>query len=190
VSKAESAEVRIEYVPLSDIQKWPRNPKLHDKERIDKSIERFGFINPLVMDETSQRLVAGHGRLEALQGMKAAGKEPPKRIKVLKNGDWAVPVLKGVGFTNEQDAEAFLIADNRLVELGGWDEVGLDAMLSSMGPINLEILGFRLSADLDTALLGDDAATTKGAAAELNEAFIEGKLKMVDCPHCGGEVPV
>jgi hypothetical protein len=176
--------VRVEYVSLSEIQRWPRNPKLHDKERIDKSIERFGFINPLVMDETSQRLVAGHGRLEALQGMKAEGKEPPKRIKILKNGDWAVPVLKGVGFTSEQDAEAFLIADNRLVELGGWDDAQLNEMLESLGTENLDILGFRVPDEVDTAL----SVTAEGTL--LDEAYVQAKIpNLVTCPHCGKDVP-
>lgn len=57
---------KVELLPLKSIRGWTRNPKLHDLPRIAASIERFGFVAPLVMDATTGRLVAGHGRLEAL----------------------------------------------------------------------------------------------------------------------------
>jgi ParB-like chromosome segregation protein Spo0J len=121
-------EIRIEYVPLSKVEKWPRNPKLHDTEQLSASVERFGFVQPILLDEKTNRLVAGHGRLETLRKMKDSGKQPPPRIKV-SNGDWLVPVVRGVSFKNEKEAEAYLVADNRQVELGGWDEESLAELL-------------------------------------------------------------
>jgi len=120
--------IRIELVPLSQVQAWPRNPKKHDEPGLDASLERFGFVNPLVLDETSGRLVAGHGRLEALRRRLEAGKPPPARVEV-RGAEWCVPVLMGVSFADEAEAEAYLLADNRLTELGGWDQVALADML-------------------------------------------------------------
>lgn len=122
--------MNIAYVPLADVQKWPTNPKLHDGARLDESLTRFGFVNPLVLDESTGRIVAGHGRLEALTRLQAAGKAAPQRIQVSPEGVWMVPVLRGISFSTEQEAEAFLVADNRLVELGGWDETALSEMLA------------------------------------------------------------
>jgi hypothetical protein len=126
------SEMRIEYVAIDAVLKWPRNPKLHDENTLDSSIERFGYVQPLLFDETSGRLVAGHGRLDALQRRKREGKEPPARVKISDSGAWLVPVVRGVGFANEQEAEAFLLVDNRLVELGGWDDKQLAEMLESL----------------------------------------------------------
>lgn len=89
---------------------------------------RFGFVDPLVVDEKSGKLVAGHGRLEALQKLKRDGKPAPARVQE-ENGDWLVPVLVGISFASEKEAEAYLIADNQSVIMGGWDESTLQALL-------------------------------------------------------------
>lgn len=112
--------LRIEYVALSYLQKWPSNPKKHDIHGITAAIERFGFVDPIVIDEKSGKMVAGHGRLESLIGMKNRKKPVPKRV-LEKDGEWYAPVLRGHDFENEEEAEAFLVADNRLVEIGGWN---------------------------------------------------------------------
>lgn len=116
-------EVRIEYVPLNELAKWPRNPKRHDLEGIGASIARFGFTLPIAVDAKTGRIVAGHGRLEALEVRKASGEVAPRRIKVdRKSGEWLAPVLRGLEFDDEQEAEAYLVADNRWTERGGWDD--------------------------------------------------------------------
>ena len=115
-------ELRIEYLPLSEIKRAFRNPKEHDLGEIHESMERRGFTSPMLMDDRSGRLVAGHGRLEALVQRKKDKKEPPRRIRVREDGEWLVPVVRGLRFKNAAEAEAYLIADNRIVELGGWDK--------------------------------------------------------------------
>ena len=140
-------ELKIEYVPLDQVQKWPRNPKNHDLDTLEKSIIRFGFVQPVIVDGKSKKLVAGHGRLEALLRLKERGDEPPERIRVdEKSGAWMIPVLSGVKFASEADAEAYLIADNRIVELGGWDFSMLTDMLKDMSVDDsmLEGVGFDL----------------------------------------------
>ena len=123
---------RIEHVRLSEIAKWPRNPKDHDLPSIEASIRRFGFIDPLVRDEKTGRLVAGHGRAEALDRLKKSGKDRPSRVETAADGEWLVPVLSGVSFDSDTDAEAYLIASNRLVETGGYDDVLLRAILADL----------------------------------------------------------
>lgn len=134
-----SNEIRIEYMSLSKLEGWPGNPKKHEGEKIDRSVERFGFVQPITIDESTKRIVAGHGRLESIKRLREAGKKPPLRVKVVK-GDWQVPVIRGVSFQNEQEAEAYLVADNRLVEVGGWDEAALRKMLEGLP--SLEGVGF------------------------------------------------
>ena len=49
---------RIEYMPLSQLERWPRNPKKHADDTINESITRFGFVQPILIDENTKRLVA------------------------------------------------------------------------------------------------------------------------------------
>jgi len=173
--------VRIEYVPLKEIQRWPRNPKLHDDDGLDAALERYGFVNPLTIDEKSGKLVDGHGRLEALQRWQAAGKTPPNRIAV-KGQDWLVPVTRGISFKNENEAEAYLVATNRLVERGGWDSEKLSAVLSDLAK-STSLLGTGYEPGDVDAMYRELAAAEKpvvGATpAELTEKFQAAEIKQV-----------
>ena len=114
-------DINVEYLPLSEIVEADNNPKDHDIGQIYQSIKRFGFTQPIMMNENTGKLLAGHGRLQTLQTMKQSGEKVPNRIKEDKNGEWLVPVLKGISFNDDNEAQAYLIADKRLTELGGWN---------------------------------------------------------------------
>ena len=131
--------INIEYMPLENLLRAFRNPKDHDLGTLNESLHRFGFTSPMLINETTGRLVAGHGRLDALQRMKASGKNPPNRI-VQKNGSWLVPVIRGVGFPTDEEAEAYLLTDNRLVEQGGWLDDQLTQVLADLSAQGEEML--------------------------------------------------
>ena len=177
--------MQIEWIDIDELKRWPRNPKRHALSSLEKSIERFGFVAPIVVDERTGRIVAGHGRLDALLRMRHEGRIPPKRVKV--DGDrWLVPVLRGIEFENEKEAEAYLLADNRLVELGGWDEEALFEFLTDQDDDVLDFLHF----DVDTKGL-----LTEGSLFEPPEEFkeydesIANDVEMVICPKCGHRFP-
>lgn len=152
MTEAAPQKIKVEYVALSKLVKWPRNPKTHNQGALLESMARFGFTNPLIVDEGTGKLIAGHGRLEALQASHAEGAEPPDRI-VAKGRQWLVPVLRGISFRDEKEAEAYLLADNRQAEIGGWDEAALQAVLNDLD--NYEGIGFS-PRDLDQLLAGAD----------------------------------
>src|SRR3954470_17486384 len=110
----------LDYLPLSELQPAPRNPKRHAIAPLTASVNRFGFTEPIVLDERTQRLVAGHGRRETLMKMRDAGEVPPAGIGS-QGGDWLVPVVRGWASKSDKDAEAYLLASNQHVILGGWD---------------------------------------------------------------------
>lgn len=146
--------LRVEYLPLDEVITWDRNPKDHALDQIGKSIGRFGFVQPLILDERAQRLVAGHGRLAALSQMRAAGERPPKRVRVDLTGRWLVPVIRGISFNSDAEAGAYAVADNRLVEIGGWQHDKLSELLQEFMEEDqslLEATGYD-SADLDDLL--------------------------------------
>jgi len=118
----DTSALRLDYVRLGDLQRWPKNPKGHDLPELEASMKRFGFTAPLILDETTGRLVAGHGRLETLQALRDAGHPPPRGIQVDDDGHWLVPVVRGVAFPSEAEAAAYVLADNAITMLGGWLE--------------------------------------------------------------------
>lgn len=47
-------QIKIEYTALENLNPYKGNPKVHDEKQIQqiaKSIERFGFNNPILIDE-------------------------------------------------------------------------------------------------------------------------------------------
>lgn len=130
-SNGNDERIRIEYVSIDEIKRWPKNPKRHDLDAIGASIDRFGYVQPLLRDEKTGQLAAGHGRLDRLAKMKADGSPPPKRI-VVEGTSWLVPVICGVSFANAKEAHAYVLADNRSSELGGYDDELLKAALTDL----------------------------------------------------------
>lgn len=162
-SKKNNPTPYLEYMPLEQLIRAPRNPKQHDLGTIHDSLTRFGFINPTLIDERTGKLVAGHGRLDTLQRLKAMGKNPPARV-IEQNGSWLIPVIRGISFENDQEAEAYLLADNQLTMIGGWDEEELAQTLSDLaaqGEHMLQGIGWDAD-DLDEMLkkLGKDLENT------------------------------
>ncbi len=177
--------LRVEYVPLGELEAWPRNPKRHDAAGIAGSIRRFGFTLPVVVDERTGRLVAGHGRQEALSAMREAGEGPPKNIRA-RGGEWLVPVVRGNEFESEEEAERYLIADNRFVELGGWDPAELSAMLEGLEPEDLAAVGFD-QAELDRLLKMAEAAEPVDPPSRFVQFEASDVKTNHKCPSCGYE---
>lgn len=115
-------DMRIEYLALAVLVKWPKNPKDHDLDALGASFRRFGYVDPIIIDERSGKMVAGHGRLDRLEESKAGGEKSPERIKVRADGEWLVPVLRGVSFKSTKEAAAYLIANNQQAMLCGFDQ--------------------------------------------------------------------
>src|SRR5687768_4212980 len=96
----------VELVDPADLIPYAGNARRHEPSQVAQiaaSIEEFGFTVPVLADEGNV-LVAGHGRVMA----------------ALELGLETVPVIRLKGLTEAQK-RAYVIADNRLTELGGWD---------------------------------------------------------------------
>src|SRR5262245_30661162 len=133
---------RIEFMPLEGILRAPRNPKGHALDRLGASFDRFGFVAPPLLDEHTGRLVAGHGRIDALLERRRSGAPPPARVRVADDGGWLVPVIRGLGFASPEDAELYLLGDNKLCELGGWNDEELGKLLADLPPGDAGLAGF------------------------------------------------
>lgn len=154
---------RLEYVDLDALVPAPQNPKAHDGTVLAASLGRFGYVEPIVRDERTGRLVSGHGRLESLRTWRDAGRKAPEGVRVSK-GRWLLPVVAGWASRDDQEADAALVALNRIGERGGWKRDVLAQLLTALsedGP-GLDGVGFD-TADLDdlmASLQEDQAAAT------------------------------
>lgn len=149
---------RLEHMPLADIAPAARNPKGHDLSGIGRSMKTLGYVEPVVLDERTGRLVAGHGRVQALRSAHAAGDPAPDGIALTGDGAWLVPVLRGWASRSDDEADAYLIAANRLTEAGGWDDHGLAEILAELADAQLlDVTGYT-GDDLDDliAVLQED----------------------------------
>ena len=137
-------EANVTYDRLHLFQFDEENPKEHNIGEIIQSIKRFGFVELPVVNDTTGFLVAGHGRVTALQFMYKDAEELPKYIDVEKDTqEWLVPTLH-VAFETDMEAKAYLIASNTLTIDGGWNEAKLLEMLAEVSATteNLSGIGF------------------------------------------------
>jgi DNA modification methylase len=129
---ADPTTLAVKYVDLDELQPDPRNPKLHADEIIRESMGRFGYIDPIVRDDRTGLILSGHGRRDALAILRDGGDKPPIGVKV-KAGRWMVPVTTGWSSVSDEEAGAAIVALNRTVEAGGWNDAALEQLLLSLG---------------------------------------------------------
>jgi len=144
-----------EYLDLESLRPDPRNPKTHDIDLLRASLGRWGYVEPVVVDERTGLLVAGHGRRELLLADLASGAEPPEGV-VAEGGRWSLPVQRGWSSVDDDEAGAYLVASNQIGVVGGWDTAALAELLAGVaeGP-GLDGVGFGTD-DLAAMLAGEE----------------------------------
>ncbi len=153
---------QITYMRLDEVVDAERNPKEHDTATIRTSISEFGYVEPIVLDERTGKLVAGHGRANDLRARREAGDDPPEGVEV-EDGEWLVPVLTGWASKDDQQAEAYLLVSNRAAELGGWNERLLMEVLSDLPEAMFPAAGYDPDDLADLMAELDEMSATAGA---------------------------
>lgn len=160
---------RLKYLPLADLGRAPRNPNGHDLPALRSSIRRHGFVEPVILDERTGFLLGGHGRLDTLVEMEAAGESPPPGVHATKAG-WTVPVVLGYSSENDAEAEALVLAMIALPRAGDVHQQLLAEMLGDLASTDLGLDGTGYSADdLDDLL----ASIGEADPPETEEGFTE-----------------
>ncbi len=168
---------KIEHWAIDRVNPYDGNARSHTDEDVDKvvaSILRWGFTNPILVDEVGE-IIAGHCR----------------RLAAFKLGLATVPVIVARGWS-EEEKRAYCIADNALAARAGWNLPKLQAELQALkfGNFDLDLLGFdakELGAllapkctegltDPDQVPEVDDAVVT-----QLGDTWILGRNRV----HCG-----
>lgn len=166
---------RFEKVNIDHLVPYARNARTHSKEQILQlraSIREFGFLNPALIDK-DLNIIAGHGRILAAK----------------EEGFTEIPCVF-VEHLTEAQKRAYIIADNRLALIAGWDVEMLSVELSDLQGVefDLSLLGFD-DAELNKLLGGmedvkdDDfdveAELQKPAISQLGDLWLLGKHRMV-----------
>jgi len=154
--------MKVQNINIDILKPFEKNPKSHPAEQIDRivrSIQEFGFTNPILALKENNMIIAGHARLKAAQQMNLA----------------QVPVI----FLDMpyEKAIAYVVADNRLAELAKWDEQMLLPLLDEikLAGIDVELTGFTLQ---DISLMGkkdveEDDFDARAAADAIKEPITQ-----------------
>lgn len=154
---------QINLINIDEFKEYKNNAKIHNDYQLDliaRSIQEFGFINPVLIDE-EKNVIAGHGRIEAA-----------KRLKIEK-----LPALIIPGLT-EIERRAYILADNKLSELAEWDNKLVATELKSLEDegFNTSVTGF-LYSDIDFSFLEEKEKKEEKAKEKNNTQICE-------CPRC------
>ncbi|MCP5365715.1 MAG: ParB N-terminal domain-containing protein [Hyphomicrobiales bacterium] len=161
-------DINVTYLNASELQPYVPNPRTHTKKQvrqIAESIRTFGWTNPILVDAEGG-VIAGHGRLAAAKQL----------------GIERVPIIR-IEDMSEAQKRAYVIADNRLAELAGWDDellaIELQALTEFDLDFDIEITGFE-TAEIDTLIGGLSDDDTQDNADQLPETDVS--TPPVCCP--------
>ena len=152
----------IFYKNITELKPYKNNSRTHTEKQVHqiaKSLERFGFVNPILIDE-SNTIIAGHGRFLAAKELKME----------------TVPTIC-ISHLTKDEIRAYVIADNRLAQNAGWDKdilkIELEALMALPLDLNLDatITGFELP-EIDLIINNEGIEEAK-SKKEPNEDFFE-----------------
>lgn len=211
--------MKLEKVKLSDLKRPEKNVRIHPKKQIEemvRSVEMFGQIRPLIVDENNV-ILAGNGLFEALMDM----------------GRTEAEVYRVQGLS-EAKKKKLMLADNKVYSLGmddndtvmdilaelkdelnvpGFDDELLEDLLADMDETEEEIADYG-KLDEEEVTQFHQAEERKEAAMERAERVIAPEPtenasqpspapaedesdpdpsptdveRAVTCPHCGGRI--
>ena len=128
--------LKVEYLDIDKLKMYENNAKLHQDEDINaikKSIELFGFDDPIGIWSDENVIVEGHGRLIAA-----------KKLKMKK-----VPVIR-LDHLSDEERKAYALAHNKITELSEWENEILNLELDDLSTIfDMSDFGFDLDNIID-----------------------------------------
>ena len=154
-------QIKIEYIPVNDLTPSDYNPRKElsegdrEFEQLKASIEKFGFIDPIIYNEQTGRIVGGHQRWKVAKsiGMMTV---PTVKINVPEEQEKVLNVgLNKLGGEFDEEKLGELLAD--IEDMGdellltGFEDFEIDALITSV-----EVNAEDTLSDLDGYLGSDD----------------------------------
>lgn len=148
-------------VNIDRIKPYWRNPRIIPEEAVEavqRSIETFGYMQPIVVDEAGV-IIAGHTRYVAMRRMGV------KEVEVIE------------AELSAREAKELRIIDNRSAEFSSWDYVKLLTEMKETGSDYLKNLFPEYSAE--TIL-----EQNEGTEVVVDATTTTDKVLEFVCPHC------
>lgn len=145
-------KLEVEYISIDDIKTYENNAKLHPAEQIEqikKSIQEFGFNDPIAIDENNV-IIEGHGRY----------------IACTELGIKEVPIIRLEGL-DEEHKKAYMLVHNKLTMNSDFDIELLSYELEDIS-IDMSDYGFDMD-DIDIDELGTDFELPSGDKGNIEQ---------------------
>ena len=121
-------KLEFEYLPIDSLKPYEKNARHHsefDIGIIKKSIEQFGFNDPIGIWSDKNIIVEGHGRWLAAKEL----------------GMTELPVIR-LDHLDDEGRRMYALEHNRSAEMSAWDNETLLSELDELSKFDLEGLGF------------------------------------------------
>ena len=145
-------------LPVEMVKPNPKNPRIDLKpgmplyEKLKKSIENFGYADPIIWNERTGMIVSGHQRFQVMKDIAQKEGKELTTVQVVKVS------------MDESKQDGFMIAVNKITGL--WDEEKLSAILRELDEEDRLNTGFD---DYEIATLLDDNSIQDFTFDEDNE---------------------
>lgn len=153
-----SKEIKVEYLPLDELRPDPFNPRTMSQDQLralERSIEEFGFIDPIIVRRQDLTVIGGHQRLVAARRL---GIDQVPVVQVDLSPDQARLLNLGLNRIGGEWDEVLLArllqhldAEEQDLSLSGFEEDEVSDLLRSLD--RDEKRGRPETFDLDAALL-------------------------------------
>ncbi len=165
--------MQVSKIPIGQLNPAAYNPRQYfqpgdpEYEKLKRSMQEFGYVEPIVWNKRTGNIVGGHQRYKVLLDMG------------MSEVDCVVVDL------DETKEKALNLALNKIQ--GDWDYLKLKDILQELdtGELDLELTGF----DMEEI----EELMTQFHVPEEEPEFIEdiaSDIKTATCPECGHEFPI
>ncbi len=149
---------------VSELKLYDKNHRIHPKKQIDllvKSIEKFGFTTPVLIDEDNE-VIAGHGRLLAL--------------KQLQREDVSCVLIGGL---SKEEIKALRLADNQVALLGETDFGLAIEELKGLSDEMFDLTGFDRDLLVEGNEKDDEVSDNAPPIAKLGDVWALGRHRVM-----------
>lgn len=165
----------IRVIPIDQINAAAYNPRVDlqpgdpEYEKLKRSIEEFGYVEPIVWNERTGNMVGGH-----------------QRYKIMVHEQGHAELAVSVVDLDDQQERLLNIALNKVS--GDWDEEALAQLLVDLQQdgADISLSGFddvdlrHMMGEIEIPQFEEGTADDQGDLGVLDS-------KLVTCPHCGEE---
>lgn len=187
--------IAIETIKITELKPAIYNPRKiseEDYNKLSRSINEYGLVDPIIITYSTKTIIGGHQRYDVLLNEYIKGNKKYETLQVIRRGDI------GWVFTNEEleikdlnHEKSLNITLNKVQ--GEWDLNKLEDLFNDLTTegLSLELTGFdkgevkEIFKDIDLSSFDDDLLDDPLDDEEPKEVTHSKNRKEIECPNCG-----